>query len=372
MPTPKTECTELSVGFGLLSLDPLKVPAPQIGSYWVNTLSPRKFNEFMRKFSTEEAYYRKFYAIGVNLRHSHKLFTNITTVRWEGPQQQASSVTIPIDLLAANTPISVKADSNVVCNRSPHILFVSDPGGTLSPTRSENWYTVVAPDLYQALYDLARTVAGLDLPASVIEYHQTIRGANRKRLGKVMQTFSMADTEQFNQLYTSFCHEVARQSADLFNRTLTQSLSGSIRNAISENIIRRFFRLGDSEYVLCGLDGKQDFGVTVPALTTWKRSGWSFKRLLAQADLARGQSVVNFELVVEERDKRKEHSFPFHAEIRWSHGKFAGNPEAKLYKEFAWTEVPFFQQIYGQEAMIQCRKNVQSSHKRKRYVSGYL
>lgn len=239
----------------------------------------------------------------------------------------------------------------MVCNRSPYILFVSDPGGTLTPTRSENWYTVVAPDLYQSLYDLARDMAGLNLPISVVEYHQTIRGANRKRLGKVMQTFSAADTEQFNQLYTVFCHEVARQSADLFNRTLNQSLSGPIRNAIAENIIRRFFRLGDSEYVLCGLDGNDDFGVTVPALTSWKRSGWSFKRLIALPDLSRGQSVVNFELVVEERDKRKEHSFPFHAEIRWSHGKFAGNPEAKLYKEFAWIEVPFFQQIYEQEAI---------------------
>lgn len=351
MPTPKTECTELSVGFGLLSLDPLKISAPQIENYWVDTLTPKKFNEFLRKFTTEEAYYRRFYAIGVNLRHSHKLFTNITTVRWEGPQQQASSVTIPIDLLAANTPISVKADSHVVCNRSPYILFVSDPGGTLTPTRAENWYTVVAPDLYQSLYELARDMTGLNLPTSVIEYHQTVRGTSRKHLGKVIQTFSTVDTEQFNQLYTPFCHEVAQQSAEIFNRTLNQSLDGPIRNAIAENIIRRFFRLGDSEYVLCGLDGNNDFGVTVPALTSWKRSGWNFKRLIAQPDLLRGQSVVNFELVVEERNKRKEHSFPFHAEIRWSHGKFAGNPEAKLYKEFAWTEVPFFQQIYSQEAI---------------------
>lgn len=89
MPTPKTECTELAVGFGLLSLDPVKVPAPQIRYSWADTLKAEKFNEFVRKFSAEEAYYRRFYAIGVNLRHSHRLFksTNITTVRWEGPQQ---------------------------------------------------------------------------------------------------------------------------------------------------------------------------------------------------------------------------------------------------------------------------------------------
>lgn len=347
MPTPKTECTELAVGFGLLGVDPLQVSALQIGAYWIDTLSPRKFSEFARQFAVAEAYYRRFYAIGVKLRQSHTLFqsTQITSVRWEGPQQQASSVTIPVDLLAANTPISVKADSNVVCNRSPYILFVSDPGGTLSPTRSENWYASVAFESYQDLYDRARNIAGLDLPASVVEYHQRSKGSSRKRLSQAIHAFSTVDAEQFNQAYTAFCHAVAQHSADLFTITLNQTLRGPIRNAIAENLIRRFFRLGDSEYVLCGLDGKYEFGVTVPALTAWKR-GWSFKRLLAQPDFTRGQSVVNFALVVEEKDKRKEYTFPFHAEIRWGHGKFVGNPEAKLYKEFAWTEVPFFQQIY--------------------------
>jgi len=352
MPTPKTECTELSVGFGLLGLDPLNASASQVNSYWIDTLNASKFSEFVRKFSAEESYYRRFFAIGVNLRHSHRLFksTNITTVRWEGPQQQASSVTIPMDLIAANTPISVKADSNVVSNPSPYILFVSLPGGTFSPTRSENWYAAIAPDKYQALYELTLKITGFDMPASVTDYHQIIRGAGRKRLGKAIQAFSTLDIVPFNQLYTSFCHEVAQQSADLFNRDLTKSLSGPLKNSIAENIIKRFFRLGDSEYVLCGLDSNNDFGITVPALTSWKRK-WNFKNLIAHADLSRGQSVVNFELIVEEKSDRREYSFPFHAEIRWSHGKFVGGPEAKLYKEFPWIDVPFFQQIYGQEAI---------------------
>lgn len=33
------------------------------------------------------------------------------------------------------------------------------------------------------------------------------------------------------------------------------------------------------------------------------------------------------------------------AEIRWPHGKFCGNPEGKLYKDFKWVDVPFFKRI---------------------------
>ncbi len=157
----------------------------------------------------------------------------------------------------------------------------------------------------------------------------------------------MPPTEQaeFDRLYVSFCCEVAERSAAIFNSALQQSLASSIKNSVIENLIRRFFRLGDVEYVLCGLSKRDDFGITIPNITAWRRA-WRFKHLTAQPDLTRGQSVVDFVMVVEEQAARKEYPFPFHSEIRWSHGKFAGNPEAKLYKDFSWTEVPFFPQIY--------------------------
>jgi tRNA A-37 threonylcarbamoyl transferase component Bud32 len=352
MPTPKTECTELSVGFGLLELDPLTASPKQIAQRWDNTLSASKLTDFMRKFSREEPYYRRFYAIGVNLRHSHRIFkrASISSVRWEGPQQQASSVTIPVDIIAVNTPISIKADSHVVANPSPHILFHSIPSGTVNPTRSDNWYLTAAPKAYQALYKLACELSTLAFPESVINYHQTIKGTSRKRLSKAISSLPTTDMEQFDLLYTSFCHEVAIFSANAFNSNLQQSLLGRLKNSVAESIVRRFFRLGDSEYVLCGLDSGNDFGITIPDLTTWKR-GWSLKHLVARPDLSRGQSVVDFDVIIEEKGKRREHNFPFHTEVRWSHGKFVGNPEAKLYKEFAWTEVPFFPHVYGNDKL---------------------
>lgn len=243
MPTPKTECTELSVGFGLLGLDPLETSVERIASYWAGTLSPKKFGEFKVEFTQEESYYRRFYAIGLNLRRSHKLFktTSMTSVRWEGPQQQARSVSMAKDLIFANTPVSVKDESNIVLNPSPHILFISIPSGTPHPTKSENWYLTVAPDAYQSLYSFARQLCVLDLPDSIEKYHKVIRKPQRKRFQAAIKSLAIADAAAFKNQYISFCHEVAQKSAGFFTRTLSQWLSGSLKNSVSENIIRNFF-----------------------------------------------------------------------------------------------------------------------------------
>ena len=162
-----------------------------------------------------EEYYRRFYAIGVNLRHSHEHFkrTNIAAVRWEGPQQQASSMPIPIDIIAANVPISIKADSNVVGNPAPPILFESGPSGSLTPSRSENWYVTVAHNSYQSLYQLACNLCSINLPSSVVDYHQTIKGAARKRFAKAIRDLSSTEQAEFDRLCVPFCHEVAEHSA---------------------------------------------------------------------------------------------------------------------------------------------------------------
>ena len=79
-------------------------------------------------------------------------------------------------------------------------------------------------------------------------------------------------------------------------------------------------------------------------MTEWKRN-WKISSLTASPDLARGQSVVDIRMAVEEKTTKINHNMDFHVEIRWSHGKFCGNPEAKLYKEFSWSSVPFFRNI---------------------------
>ena len=142
MPSAKTECTELSVGFGILKKYPLDVSIDEAMILWENTVDQNTFNNFVLEYQGKEKYYRKFYNVGLKLANQHKVLarTQIESARWEGPNRQAYSVSLPKDIVVANIPISVKADSKVIANPSPFELFVSLPTGTSRQTRAENWY----------------------------------------------------------------------------------------------------------------------------------------------------------------------------------------------------------------------------------------
>lgn len=349
MPSSKTECTELSVGFGLLEIDPVSASREQILASWANSLSPSKLSDYLSEYSRDEAYYRRFFEIGVNLRRSHGVFAraNINSVRWEGPHHQARSVSMAKDLVAANIPISVKANSNVVFNHSPYVLFTSVPSGVSAPTRSDNWFSAVARQPYQELYTWIRSQSSENLPAQVDDYHRTVKGNRRKLLSRLVNQLTEAQKSHFDSLYLRLCQDVAEESADRFNIAIQSSFSGPIRNSVAEEIVKTLFRLGDSEYVLCGLDHNHGFGVDVTDITSWKRQ-WMLRSVIAQPDLSRGQSIVDINLVIENRQTRQQHNIAFEVQIRWAHGKFSGNPEAKVYKKFPWIAVPFFHLVYSE------------------------
>jgi eukaryotic-like serine/threonine-protein kinase len=58
---------------------------------------------------------------------------------------------------------------------------------------------------------------------------------------------------------------------------------------------------------------------------------------------------VMFHIILENKQTRESFELDFHDEIRWSHKRFSGSPEAKLYKDFYWSDVPFFRQIIKEE-----------------------
>ena len=167
--------------------------------------------------------------------------------------------------------------SNVVFNLSLHTLFISIPSGSQTPARSENWYYKIAPDAFQAFYSCARNKLAPDYPENAADYLSLVKGKkNRKRLANAIKHLSGEEAQECNQLYLEMCHEVAERSADMFNDSLTQSLNGPAKIAVIEQVIRNLFRIGDTSYILCGLDKNQEFAVKIPDLTTWKRE-WQFR-----------------------------------------------------------------------------------------------
>lgn len=343
MPSPKTEATELSVAFGLLGLDPLDTDEASLPDLFEETLALDKFRQFKQNILNDRPYYERLISIGRTIRQCYGPFSGLRSLKWEGPEQQANTTTGAKDLLAARIPVSVKADSDVVLNPSPYNLFECIPLGLAIAQDTQNWYAEVAPSEFQELYASVRRASGQG-SATVDEFETSATRGDRKRVQSAIESMDTRIRAQFDSLYKHMCRRVALESAVRFNTNLARSLRGQSRNSVLEVIGRNFFRLNGSTYILCGSDHGCELGVEIPDLTSWKKV-WRIRDVCATPDLERLQSVVNFEVIYEQRETGRVHRALYHSEIRWSHGKFCGSPEAKLYKEFRWLEVPFFNRV---------------------------
>jgi hypothetical protein len=334
MPSPKTECTELSVGFGILGLDNfLDLSNNQIEQFFEGTLSEEKYYRFRDEFLKNEALYRQMYNVGFGLKAIHRPFRNVSCLKWVGAQQQAATTAAAKDLIVANTPVSIKENSDVVHNPSPYNLFETIPSGQVKAQRSNNWFLEQAPQEYQELYSFVRSKGLERLPEDVTKLDKQIKRREREQIKIVIKQLSEEENKDFNQLYLRMCHKVAKVSADIFNENYSISMRGRSRNAVLEQITRHFFRMDTVDYILGGIDKQEAFAVIVPDLTRWKRE-WIITNVLAEPELDREQSRVRFSVNYKNRNTGMEKIAEFHTQIRWSHGKFQNNPEAKLYKNF--------------------------------------
>jgi len=342
MPSAKTEATELSMGFGILGFNDPIGQLDQIPALFGGTLSSEVYISFEVEYQQNVGLYSRFVAIGLNLREQH--FDNITSINWTGPDQQADTVSGANDLYipSVNTPISVKCNSNVVANRSPYNFFVSLPSGMVTASRSNDWFIEKDYDGIQAFYEHARKSYGERIPDDIKGFYQTYTRRRRRPFSKFVK-HRMEDVrdEELINLYQIMCHNVARNSAGVFNQRLA-SIRPNTRIAINETIIREFFRIDTVPYILAGLDRGDSLVVMIPDLTSWKRD-WELVSAKAEPALDKMQSEVNVTLTFMEKLQRRIFALPFRAEIRWSHGKFCGNPESKVYKVFSWLDVPFFE-----------------------------
>lgn len=345
MPTAKTECTELSVGFGLLDVLPSGLSEEQILNLFSGSLPIEKYHDYLHEFESQTNLYNEFLDIGRRLRNSYPLFSHLSQVTWSGPQQQAATTSASKDLITAGIPISVKNESNVVLNASPYNLFITIPSGSMPAANSDNWFQITDPIGIQTLYSFVQQRSFLVLPDTFAEFENTASRFDRDSFQELIRNFTGNTKTEFTRLYRLMCRNVSTTSANLFNNNLQTALNSNIKNSVLENVVKQFFRINAVPYIVVGLDKHQSFGLQIPDMTEWKKS-WKIINIIATPDLDRGQSVVNIQMRVEEKTSKINNLFNFHVEIRWSHGKFCGNPEAKLYKEFTWSSVPFFRNLF--------------------------
>jgi DNA modification methylase len=347
MPSEKTESSELSLAFGVLGInEPISLSEQQVLDYFENTLSVEKYRRFQREFSNPKntRLYSRLIKLGGKLRENYPHFTKLNRIKWLGPQKQARTDSGVQDLSAANISISVKAGSNILFNLSPSHIFESMPQGSVPADRSENWFLRTNPGDFQDLYASVRDIRLDHLPASATEFEHTARSADRDELQSEIAKLTGSEKAKFESCYKAMCRKTSEISASMFNENYKNSMSGGSKNAVIEYLVRNLFRLDSVEYILAGIAGSREYVIKMPSLSHWKRE-WEIVDIQAHPDLSRKQSVVLLTVCYKNKQSGTSYNAQFHIEIRWSHRKFCGAPEAKLYKDFNWKDIAFVTSI---------------------------
>ena len=248
------------------------------------------------------------------------------SLEWKGSHRPPYYEQIPADLRVDHVYlVSCKYGSNILTNSSPSNLFerlLADQGAA-----GGDWYHDIAPEGYQAFYEACRRhVDAAALPPEVGGLTQTDRALLKGAVPRHL-------TGELRAAYRRFAGDVARGSAERWRTRM-----GGRRN--QEVMLWRLLRLQSAPYFVLGesADGRP---IRYRVATPWDfRSRYRFQGLETWGDDSRHQPVVHWRAEVWDHHAASPVAVAGHIEVRWSHGRFSGAPEAKVYLDTAHALVP--------------------------------
>jgi hypothetical protein len=327
VPAERTEITEVVTGlatFGAPDLaTALAAPPAAFGGVgaerWDRLRALERDGRYRAEFAAAWANGRCFLAAADGLRGRPP-----AVVEWKGPQRPPGTEPIPADLRIDHVYlVSCKYNSRIQLNASPWSIFDAAGGAT------GDWYAEVAPEPLQALYEIVAFETGLApaLPARVPALAPPQRRELAAALGRGAWT-SPAAAEAYGALSAA----VAEASARRWRAALRSE-------RVREATLWRFLRVVAASYFVLGSDGSRMVRVRVGSPWDWRRS-FRLRRFDVEPVASR-QPVVGWRAEVEDRACGGEPlTVAGHIEVRWSHGRFAGPPEAKVYLDTPHHEVP--------------------------------
>lgn len=245
------------------------------------------------------------------------------SIEWKGSHRAPGDEVAPIDLRVDHVYlVSCKYASKILINTSPFHLFerlLRGPHGT----RSGDWYAEVAPREYQELYAATLGATGLSTASDPAR----LAAPSRADLAA-----ALADgwPEAVEDERRAFVRVVAEVTAARWRR---QIATGS-----AEALLWRLLRMGSAPYFLLG--GTLDSPLRLRIATPWDwRQSFRLRRFVVEATPS-AQPCVIWHASIEDRHRGELCQVAGHVEVRWSHGRFGGNPEAKVYLDTPHRLVP--------------------------------
>ena len=382
MPNLRTMVTELGTGMGMLGYDDvdevLAVRSPAMRSLspddWDRLNALRAGGAFDAEFHAAWVNGQAFFTARDGLRRRRP-----EVVEWKGVVRAGGDEVAPIDLRIDHVYlVSCKYMSNILFNASPaHVFDSLLAGGSARRGRGVggDWYAEVAPAHYQRLYDSvrravrdeadhqgagtlsgpSRTMAGgpLALPGlepaphadrgdggTVVRHSAEVLRELPVRAADLTSTHRSALRERLKSgwpgdardAYRDLSDEVARASVARWRARLAGGVGAG------EAMLWRLLRIGSAPYFVLGSSATQSLRLRIATPWDWKQLfGLVRFEVFAQEG---GQPRVGWLAVVRERATGHLHEVSGHVEVRWSHGRFGGPPEAKGYLDTRHHTVP--------------------------------
>jgi hypothetical protein len=249
-------------------------------------------------------------------------------IEWTGGHRPPGDQVIPADLRIDRVYlVSCKYSSKVLHNAAPARLFDHLLLATDGHDRAD-WYSVVAPEEHRRLARCAVAAVGVPFPAGD---PASADPAERRRLRDALRSVGRRWPAEAQEPYEQLCRAVSVASAERWRRAAPT-------RAAQETLLWRLLRLASAPYFVVGTHQQHTIRLRIDTPWDWRQS-FDLRAFHIEPDVA-GQAQVRWAAEVHDRLADRPRSVEGHVEIRWSHGRFGGPPEAKVYLDSPHAEVP--------------------------------
>jgi hypothetical protein len=199
---------------------------------------------------------------------------------------------------------------------------------------------VVAPDELAALYRACIEATGLEgLPASPGECSSAQLATVRTALSRHRNYPDPLSRAAYRDL----CHAVSTASAARWSERLAAP------GVSPESMLWRLLRIGSAPYFVLGNDRRSGAPARLRIASPWDWRDQFELVAFTVAPASAGQPRVDWRGEYRVRRTGALGSVAGHVEIRWSHGRFAHPPEAKVYLDTPMSELPGYHPLTGYE-----------------------